>query len=53
LDSPATASAITYKLQFISAYSGYTLTLNNNYYNADNSYQGRTPSQITVMEIAG
>jgi hypothetical protein len=53
LDSPATTSAVTYKLQLASGYSGTTVSLNYNYINGDNSYTGRAPSHITVMEIAG
>lgn len=53
LDSPATTSAVTYKLQMISGYAGVTVYVNMNYINGDNTYSGRYPSQITVMEIAG
>ena len=53
LDSPATTSAVTYKLQLASGYSGYTAALNYNISNGDNTYTGRAPSHITVMEIAG
>jgi len=51
LDSPATTSSTTYKLQMISPY-GVTSYLNRNQDDTDNSSFGRTPSSITVMEIA-
>jgi len=54
LDSPATTSSLTYKLQFISGYSGVSFYLNRNYEEAvDASTRGRVPSQIIVMEVAG
>ncbi len=52
LDSPATTSATTYKLQMISAY-GVTVYLNRNEIDGNNAVQGSIPSQITVMEISG
>lgn len=52
LDSPATTSSITYKLQVMSGYSGYPVTINYSLVNSDGIYQGRVPCQITVMEIA-
>jgi len=53
LDSPATTSATTYKLQLVSGYSGFTVYLNRSAIDANFGYIGRVPSQITVMEIAG
>jgi hypothetical protein len=53
LDSPATTSARTYKLQFISGYSGYSMYVNRNYNDADNANHSRVASNITVMEVAG
>ena len=52
LDSPATTSATTYKIQMISPY-GVTTYLNRNQIDNDSSTSGRTPSSITVMEISG
>ena len=54
LDSPATTSAITYKLQATLGldYSG-NFYLNRPKSDTDNSFSGRTASTITVMEIAG
>lgn len=51
LDSPATTSATTYKIQMISPY-GASIYLNRNEVNGDNSVSGRPASSITVMEIA-
>jgi hypothetical protein len=51
LDSPATASAVTYKLQMrINSGTGY---LNRSGADTDNAAHPRTASTITVMEIAG
>jgi hypothetical protein len=52
LDSPATTSSTTYKLQAASGYSGQTLSINRDPINADADYTGLVPSQITLMEIA-
>jgi hypothetical protein len=51
LDSPATTSSITYKLQTYieSGQSGFI----GGSYNTSVAYDARNPSQITVMEIAG
>jgi hypothetical protein len=52
LDSPATSSAVTYKLQVVG--SGATWYLNRSSSDRDTtSYDPRTASSITVMEIAG
>lgn len=51
VDSPATASAVTYKLQMrINSGTGY---LNRSGADVDNAAHPRTASTITVMEIAG
>jgi hypothetical protein len=53
LDSPATTSATTYKIQAFGTYSG-TWYLNKSPRDADTAdYDGRTTSTITVMEIKG
>lgn len=53
LDSPATTSSITYKLQFQSV-QNTSWTLNGwDYSDTDNSQRARSASSITVMEIAG
>jgi hypothetical protein len=51
LDSPATTSATTYKLQ-MSARSGNTATVNRSFEDTDNVVFARCISTITVMEIA-
>ena len=52
LDSPATISAITYKIQTIAAYGGTTTTVNRNDANSNDYFTGLGVSTITVMEIA-
>jgi hypothetical protein len=52
LDSPATTSATTYKLQMISPY-GVTSYLSRNQNDSDATGYSRVPATITVMEIAG
>ena len=51
LDSPSSASSITYKLQ-VNKYGGTTLKVNTPVNDADASYTGRGISQITVTEVA-
>ena len=51
LDSPATASAITYKLQF-SCPDGGTTQLNASNADSDSSSYGNTASYLTVMEVS-
>ena len=51
LDSPATTSSTTYKLQIISD-GGHTQYINRNARDDDASYEPRAVSTITVMEIA-
>jgi hypothetical protein len=52
LDSPATTSAVTYKLQFIQ--NSGTFAVNRNIADRDaTAYDGRTISSMTVMEVAG
>ena len=50
LDSPATTSSTTYKIQFITDTA--TTYINRTAGDVDASYTGRTQSTITVMEIA-
>jgi hypothetical protein len=49
LDSPATTSSTTYKVQTFS--NGGTVFIGSNGLNANNSETGRYPSTITLMEI--
>ena len=53
LDSPATASAITYKIQGHVEQSSSTLIINRSSTNANNNSVYRTASSFTLMEIAG
>jgi hypothetical protein len=54
LDSPATTSSTTYKIQVVGANAGGGVYVNRtqNDTNASNFYNSRTASTITVMEIA-
>jgi hypothetical protein len=54
LDSPSTASQITYKLQWSTHYGGTAVMyLNRNVGDADQTYSVRCASTLTVMEVAG
>jgi hypothetical protein len=54
LDSPATTSAITYKIQGLAGSSGGTFYVNRTgtYTDAANGYSSTPISSITVMEVA-
>jgi hypothetical protein len=52
LDSPATTSSITYKIQVTTAGAG-TVYINRGTTSDTSSSRGRTASSITVMEIKG
>ena len=52
LDSPATTSATTYKIQIIVQTGGYTTYINRTSGDTDSAAYGRFTSTITVMEIA-
>ncbi len=52
LDSPATTSACTYKIQIISE-SGYTMWVNRTVSNFNDERQQRAAANIIVMEIKG
>jgi hypothetical protein len=52
LDSPATTSSTTYKLQISADSAGTTNFINRIQRDADGSYEPRSVSTITVMEIA-
>lgn len=51
VDSPATTSATTYKIQFASTYNFLTATFNGSYNNAG-TYNIATYATIIAMEIA-
>ena len=53
LDSPATTSSVTYKIQGLTLVSGRQLNVNKSYADTDGATQARTASSITVMEISG
>jgi len=53
LDSPATASAVTYKLQMRSLNSGRVFYLNRHATDGDGVGSPRTASSLTVMEVSG
>jgi hypothetical protein len=52
LDSPATTSAVTYKIQ-CKPEGNNPITINSGSTDADFVYYARTASSITVMEVAG
>jgi hypothetical protein len=53
LDSPATTSALTYKIQMLSANGSVTMYVNRTSADRDTAtFDARTASSITVMEIA-
>jgi hypothetical protein len=51
LDSPATASAITYKVQMAS-YGGGTQYVNRSFNDTDNNSFARSTSTLTILEIS-
>jgi len=53
LDSPATTSSTTYKLQISGATAGVTNYINRDQRDDNGGYEPRGVSTITVMEIAG
>ena len=53
LDSPASTSALTYKLQ-LASYSTNIAYVNRTYqWQNSSEYDGAVPSSITLMEISG
>jgi len=52
LDSPATTSVVTYKVQVVSGYAGTICTINRSGDNINDTFSGLGSSTITVMEIA-
>ena len=52
LDSPATTSATTYKLQMLSGYQTNQIYVNRMYNNDNETYTVRAASTLTVMEVA-
>ena len=52
LDSPATTSATTYKLNLFDAGANNTVVINRDLTDSDNDGRRRTASTITVMEVS-
>jgi hypothetical protein len=53
LDTPATTSATTYKIQVFAQVGGYTATVGRTGEDDNDAWTGRFPTTITVMEIKG
>jgi hypothetical protein len=53
LDSPATTSATTYKVQIRSSESGQIVAVNRSITDSDSAAFARSASSITLMEVAG
>jgi len=53
LDSPSSASSLTYKIMYKTTNASYAVYLNRSSADSDSSGYGRGASTITVMEIAG
>ena len=53
LDSPATTSAVTYKMQILSIVAGQTVAVNSSQLDTNAAGYSRTASTITVMEVVG
>tara|TARA_R110000868_G_scaffold81840_2_gene231479 strand:+ start:1783 stop:2325 length:543 start_codon:yes stop_codon:yes gene_type:complete len=52
LDSPASASALTYKMQIASLVNGQTVAVNRSIQDSDNTTTARSVSSLTLMEIS-
>tara|TARA_B100000427_G_scaffold80953_1_gene66173 strand:- start:542 stop:1087 length:546 start_codon:yes stop_codon:yes gene_type:complete len=53
MDSPATTSAVTYKMQAAAGDSGVAVYIGRDHANSNEFSRARTPTSITVMEISG
>ena len=53
MDSPATTSAVTYKLQVAAGDTGYKVNIGRSDENSNEFSRARTPTSITVMEVSG
>ena len=53
MDSPSTTSAITYRLQFRTDYSGTAVYAGRSVQDSDYTYRGRVPTSLLLMEVAG
>ena len=52
MDEPSTTSAITYRLQFRSDYSGQTVYAGRSVEDSDATYRARIPTSLLLMEVA-
>jgi|9_EtaG_2_1085328.scaffolds.fasta_scaffold24368_3 hypothetical protein len=52
MDSPSTTSAITYRLQFRSDYSGQTIYAGRSAADDDATYRSRIPTSLLLMEVS-
>ena len=53
MDSPATTSAVTYKMQAAAGDQGYTVNIGRDHENSNEFSRARVPTSITVMEVSG
>ena len=53
LDSPSTTSAVTYKLQAAAGDESQTVYIGRDFANSNEFSRSRTPTSITVIEVAG
>ena len=53
MDSPATTSATTYKMQIAAGDQGYKFNIGRGDENSNEFSRGRFPTSITVMEVSG
>ena len=53
IDSPATTSATTYKVQFRNDYSGYTVFVGRTHVGDTNDYYATLPHNLIAMEVTG
>jgi hypothetical protein len=53
LDSPSTTSSITYKVDIATTTSGQVASVNRSSTDTDSATSPRTPSSITLIEVAG
>ena len=52
MDSPATTSAVTYKMQVAAGDAGYKVNIGKDDEGSDEYSRGRVPTSITVMEVS-
>ena len=52
MDEPSTTSAITYRLQFRSDYSGTTIYAGRSIEDSDATYRARIPTSLLLMEVS-